>query len=162
MVKGRKKQHVYNPCKGREQLILTQQGRAGIPEGLASKGCAIAASAENGDREEQHTSLGWWEGSLQWLQGEQGPLRSALRKKLASFPAVHFWFCLLCTICTVTDGHVSQGTMCCVQKLSQRTHTAVQARQPCHFPYSYCYRLPKHLSYLLIIGCPVPGMVLSK
>lgn len=52
MMKGRKKL-----CHGGEQLILTQQGRAGTPEGT-SGGCAIAASAENGDREAQHTSFG--------------------------------------------------------------------------------------------------------
>lgn len=58
MMKGRKKLCVYTLCHGGEQLILTQQGRAGTPEGLASGGCAIAASAENGDREAQHTSFG--------------------------------------------------------------------------------------------------------
>lgn len=93
MMKGRKKQHVYNAYRGGEQLILTQQERAAIPEGLASGGCAIAASAENGDRQAQHTSFRGWEGSLRWLQGEQGPLRSALCETLACFPAVYFWFC---------------------------------------------------------------------
>lgn len=41
MMKGRKKQHVYNPSHGGEQLILTQKGGAGVPEGLALGGCAI-------------------------------------------------------------------------------------------------------------------------
>lgn len=62
-----------------------------------------------------------------------------------------------CTICTVTDGHISQGTTCCVQKLSQHTHRAVQARQSCHFPYSYCYRLPKRCELFTHYWLPSPG-----
>lgn len=59
-------------------------------------------------------------------------------------------------------SHQPERHVLCADTLSAHTHRAVQASQTCHFPHSYCYRLPKYMSYLLIIGCTVPGGVLSK
>lgn len=161
MTKGRKKQHVYNPCHGEERLILTQQGRAGIPEGLAPGACATAASAEHGGREAQHTSFGGWAGSLRWLQGEKTSHLLCV-EMLACFPAVHFWLRTVHSAQSAWPPVVASAREPRAVYRSALSASTLHARQSCHFPYSYCYRLPKHISYLLIIGSPVPGMVLSK
>lgn len=92
VMNGRKKQPVYNPCHGGEQLILTQQGRAGDTwrPGIR-RICYCSKCWKWIQRSTTHQVWGW-QGSLLLLQGEQGPLRSALLEMFACFPAVHFWF----------------------------------------------------------------------
>lgn len=146
MMKGRKKQRVYNPCHGWEQLILTQRIRMLL---------CCWASAKNGGREAQHTSFGDCRGH-EVLSDLLCVKHSLISQQFTSgfveftLHSLHSHWCS-----PQPERHVL-----CTDTLS--THTTVQARQTCHFPHSYCYRLPKYMSYLLIIGCPVPGGVLSK
>lgn len=105
---GRKK-HVYNPCHGWEQLILTQQVRMPL--------CCCGQCWKWAQRSTTH--------QLWWLQRPQAPLRSALCEMLAYFPAVHFWFCRVHSAqsaqsLVVTSARETRA----VYRHSLRTHTA--------------------------------------
>lgn len=111
MMKGGKKQHVYNPCRGGEQHILTQQVRMLL--------CCCGQCWKWGQRSTTH--------QLWWLQRPEGPLRSALRETLAYFPAVHSWFCRV---------HSAQSAQSLVVTLARGTravyrHSLSTHRQQC-------------------------------
>lgn len=64
MMKGRKKQHAYNPCHGGEQLILTQQGRAGYLKAWHQKDVLSQQVLKMGTEKHSTPAFGGWEGSL--------------------------------------------------------------------------------------------------
>lgn len=106
MMKERKKQHVYNPCHGWEQLILTQQFRILL---------CFCGPCQNGDREAQHSTFGGCRGC------EVLSDLLCVKHSLISQQFTSGFVDSLCTFCTVTGGHIGQGDTCFVD--TQHTHT---------------------------------------
>lgn len=110
--------------------VLTRQERTGIPEGLTSKGCAAAASAENGDKEAQQTIFEKWEKILPLVPCGNKVLSDLLCAK-CSFPRSSL-LVQHSSLSTVTDGCVVQGKhVLCAGALSAHTRSgASQAVMP--------------------------------